>query len=187
MEGRGVKRVHIQDGLQGWYRPRLRNRGKRGKMVVTEMAGGTGTIGMGEEMVVGIGGAIGLAAEGVGLVVEGFTVVEEEGIGIDRLSLWSFLFFGRLGVFASAAVGGKNEVWIICDDWLLHVTGICFLAKVFWEGTRYLWLFGVYTACFFLTSSTVIRTWEYPLRIQRKTELIWELTFTSFTATSDHP
>lgn len=90
MEGRGVKRAHIQDGPQGWYRLRLRNRGKRGKMVVTEMAGGTGTIGMGEEMVVGIGGAIGLAAGGVGLAVEGFTVVEEEGIEIDRLSLWSF-------------------------------------------------------------------------------------------------
>lgn len=94
MEGRVVKRVHIRDGPQGWYRPRSRNRGKRGKMAATETAGGTGIIGMGEEMVVGIEGAIGLAAEGVGLVVEGFMVVEEEGIGIDRLSLWGFLFFG---------------------------------------------------------------------------------------------
>lgn len=70
--------------------------------MVTETVGGTGIIGMGEEMVVvEIGEVIDLVAEGVGLAVEGFTA-EEEGIGIDRLRV--LFFFWSVGRFASAAV-----------------------------------------------------------------------------------
>lgn len=102
-------------------------------MVATETAGGIGIIGMVGEMVVvvgGIGVVIGLAAEGVDLVVEGSTAAEGEGIGIGRLGFqgrlfFSFLFlsfFGRLGVFASTTIegGGKGVVgnWFAAHwDW----------------------------------------------------------------------
>lgn len=117
MGGRGVKRVPIRDGLQGWCRLRSRSQGKRGRTVATETVGGIGTIGMVEEMVVvGIGEAIDLVVEGVGLVVEGSTVGEEEGIGIDRLSfqgLFSFFPFWSIGrFFASTDIeGGRGWCW----------------------------------------------------------------------------
>lgn len=124
MGGRGVKRVRIRDGLQDWRRLRSRSQGKRERTVATETVGGIGIIGMVEEMVVvGIGEAIGLVVEGVGLAVEDSTVAGEEGIGIDRLSfhsLFFFLFFfWSIGRFCFCRCRGRN--------------GVLAIAEVFWS------------------------------------------------------
>lgn len=131
MGGRGVKRVRIQDGLQGWYHLRSRSQGRRERTVATETVGGIGIIGMVEEMVVGvgIGEVIGLVVEGVGLVVEGFTVAEGEGIGIDRLSFQG-LFFSFSFLFLSFFWSiGRFFCFYRCRG----RKGLLAIAEVFWS------------------------------------------------------
>lgn len=114
MGGKVVKRVRIQDGLQGWRHLLSRSRGRRGRMVVTGMVGGVEK-GMVGEMVVGIEGVIGSAVEEVGLV-GGDTMAEEEGeIEIDRLCFHGGFFFGRLWALWAWALSFFLDV---CSDLL---------------------------------------------------------------------